>query len=94
MSGFFARVGSGLELFNGRMSLLFGVVNSHLQLRILFFDRLRRLRGCFVCPISGLQLPINRNMKRFDERRRCALWRRDPCLIIGGYRPLCSSRPA
>jgi hypothetical protein len=85
-------VGAGLWLFYGRMPLLFGVINGHLQLRMLFFDRQRCLLGCFVCFVSGLQLPINRNMKLFNERRSGAFSRRNYCLIIDGNWLLCPCR--
>jgi hypothetical protein len=94
MRGFFAWVSRNLWPFYGRVSLLFGVIDGHLQLRMQLFDRQRCLLGGFVCSVSGLQLPINRNMKRFDERRPGAFSRRNYCLIIDGNWLLCPFRPA
>jgi hypothetical protein len=64
-------VGGGRQLWllNDRMPLIFGVVYGHMKLWMPLLDCQSRLLRRFVRVVSGFQLPIDCNMKRFDERR-------------------------
>jgi hypothetical protein len=73
-------------LLNERMPLFFGVKYGHLKLWIPLFDCQCRLLSRFVCFMSRLQLPINRNMKRFGEGRLAESSDR-------GCRPICDRCP-
>jgi hypothetical protein len=89
---------SQLWLLNERVPPLFGVKYGHMKLWIPLFDCQCRHLSRFVCFMSRLQLPINRNMKRFDEGRLAEssdrggrrIRNRRPCLprSVGGPRTL------
>jgi hypothetical protein len=73
---------------NERMPLLLGIKYGHMKLWIPLFDCQSCLLSRFVRFVSRLQLPINRNMKRFGEgwlaefsdRGCCPVGNRRPCL--------------
>ncbi|WP_210161823.1 hypothetical protein [Bradyrhizobium japonicum] len=77
----------GLGLLNKRMPLFFGIKHGHLKFRITLFDSARRLLGGVVRFVSGLQLPIDCNVKWFDKGwfADCSNW---------GCRPICNGRPS
>jgi len=56
-------------LLDERMPLLPDVKYGYMKLWISPFDRQRRLLGRFVRLVSRLQLPVDRNVKWFGQRR-------------------------
>jgi hypothetical protein len=78
-------------LLNERMPLFFGVKYGHMKLWIPLFDCQCCLLSRFVRFVSRLQLPINRNMKRFGEGRLAEFSDRGYCPIgccpVGNRRP-------
>jgi hypothetical protein len=63
------------------LPLFFGVVHGDVKLRMLPLDCQGCLLGCFVCCVSRLQLPIDRNIELFAEGRLAELSRRDCWLL-------------
>src|SRR5690242_18896599 len=75
--------------FDRRVALLLGVEHGHMQLRMPLLDLDRSLLRGLVAFVLGLQLPIDRNMKRLGERWLDGFSSRT-CDIIGdrrSYRP-------
>ena len=56
-----------LGLLNKRVPLFFGIKYSHLKFWITLFDSERRFLGGFIRFVSGLQLPIDCNIKWFGK---------------------------
>jgi hypothetical protein len=74
------------QLINESMAPFFGAKYGHMELRIPLFDTKRRLLGRFVRFVSGLQLPIDCNVKWFAEGRFAEFSGRG-CCPIGNRRP-------
>lgn len=76
----------GLGLLDKRMPLFFGIKYGHLKFWIAFFDSERRFLGRIVRFVSGLQLPIDCNIKWFGKGWSAELSNLGNC-PIGNGRP-------
>lgn len=75
---------SRLRQIDSRVPLVFGAVYRHVKPRMITLDDQRSIFGFFVRRVSGLQLPVNRNVKLF---RQCRLSSRSCCARTAVGRP-------